>query len=698
MNGMRRQGMFRSIITTLFLVTFLFTIAISQENNQTVYANGPYSPRASYGLFFDLNYNMHSANFSGKDIQGIPDCCPRYETGQGIGYGMGLFYAFSVMKDWDLDLRFAYSNLSAVLSKDEPVYLDKGDGTGMWGNFKHTVDASITSIGLMPLLRYKTTNEISLYVGARAGMLMSPTFSTKEEITKPDIGVFFDTKTRTRHVQNNIDIPNASTLDFAGMVGISYSLPMGSSYEWFLEPEVFYTLGLMPIASNLSWTANALSGGVAIRYSPREVIPPITPPKEAPLPPMPAPPKPPKFNAFITAVSVDENGKEQHVSKIRVEEYLSRKIHPLLNYVFFDDNSAKIPSRYKKMTAEEKAKFSPNFLANWKTMDVYHEVLNIVGNRMKRYPNTILDLIGCNSNTGAEKGNLTLSKKRAENVKNFLVAEWSISPDRITVQAKNLPDVPSNPTKPTGIEENRRVELKSKFNEILFKPITVRDTIRQTNPPNLRFKPRVKSEVGIKSWKVITYQGDNILKVFKGKGMPPKELNLNLKDNPSYTPTLNKDYKYKLIVVDNDNQTWESETKRLKVESYTIQNKYLAMINGEKVDARDFDQFSLISFGFNKSDITPEHKPILKLAKQRIQANSKVDVEGRTDNTGDQALNRRLSKARADATADALGINKRNAKGLGADNPFYSNKLPEGRFYNRTVYISIETKIEMGGF
>ena len=102
MNGMRRQGMFRSIITTLFLVTFLFTNSISQENNHTVYAEGPYSPRASYGLFFDLNYNMHSANFSGKDLQGIPDCCPRYETGQGIGYGIGLFYAFPVMKDLDL--------------------------------------------------------------------------------------------------------------------------------------------------------------------------------------------------------------------------------------------------------------------------------------------------------------------------------------------------------------------------------------------------------------------------------------------------------------------------------------------------------------------------------------------------------------------------------------------------------------------
>ncbi len=688
--------LFKVSIGLIFLTVFL--VSAQEKQQETVYAQSPFEQRPSYGLFFGLNYNQHKANFTGAEWEGFPNCCPRYEEGSGIGFSGGIFYSFPIMTDLDLNLRLIYSNLSALLSKEEPVKVPYIDGTSKDGIFEHTVDASISSVGIMPLIKFYSTEKLTVMGGFRAGLLIGNTFSQKEEILSPNWGVFEDTGTRTRHVQTDQPIPNASTLDFAGVVGVSYSFPMGSSYEWFIEPEIFYILGLMPLASGLSWQANAIVGGVSIKYSPRTIIPPIIPPKEAPLPPLPPPPAPPKFNAFITAVSVEADGIESPVSKIRVDEFLSRRIHPLLNFVFFDEGSSDIPPRYSRMTTKEKEDFSPNFLANLKTMEVYYQVLNIVGNRMTRFPNTTLNLIGCNSNQGVEAGNLNLSKKRADNVKEFLINEWSIDPERIKVEARNLPDVPSNATRKEGIEENRRVEMKSDFNEILFEPVAVRDTIRNTNPPMLRFKPQASSDVGIKSWKVVTYQGDNLLKVFEGKGQPDPVLELNLEEEQEYVPLLNEDYKYKLVIVDNSNKTWESDVQSLKVEPYTIQNKFLALMDGEKVDARDFDRFSLISFEFNKSDLTKEHQPILKLAKERIQDNSKVDIEGRTDNTGEQSRNIKLSKERADVTADALGVEKKFAKGMGSEKPFYSNELPEGRFYNRTVYISIETEIEFEDF
>jgi len=680
---------------TLGIILLSVILLTAQEEKKgTVYAQQPYEQRDSYGLFFGLNYNQHQANFTGaewgEDL--IPNCCPRFEKGSGIGFYFGGFYSFPIFTDLDLNLRFIYSDLSAVLSKQEDVKVTE-NGIQVPGVFEHSVDASISTAGIMPLVKFYSTDNLALMAGFRAGIILGKSFSQKEEIISPSFGVFEDTQTRTRHDSTG-DIPNASALDFAGVIGASYSFPMGSSYEWFIEPEVFYILGLMPLATNLSWKANALSGGISIKYAPRTIIPPITAPKDAPLPPLPPPPAPPKFNAFITAVSVEQDGTESPVSKIRVEEFLSRRIHPLLNFVFFDDGGADIPARYSRMSDKEKEQFSPNYLANLKTMEVYYQVLNIVGNRMKRFPNTTLTLIGCNSNQGVESGNTSLSKKRADNVREFIIKEWNIDPERIKVESRNLPDVPSNPSRKEGIEENRRVEMKSDFNEILFEPVAVRDTIRNTNPPKLRFKPSASSDVGIKSWKVVTYQGDFLLKVFEGKGQPPSVLELNLEEEQEYVPLLNQDYKYKLVIEDNSNKVWESDVQSLKVEPYTIQNKFLALMDGEKVDARDFDRFSLISFEFNKSELTKEHQPILKLAKGRIQDNSKVDIEGRTDNTGDPARNHKLSKERADVTADALGVDKKFSKGLGPDKPFYSNDSPEGRFYNRTVYISIETELE----
>jgi outer membrane protein OmpA-like peptidoglycan-associated protein len=679
----------------ILLLTVVFVTAQEQRRGP-VYAQEPYEQRNSFGLFLGLNYNQHSANFTGaewgEDL--IPNCCPRFEKGQGIGLVFGGFYSFPIMPSFDISIRLHYSELNALLSKEENVKVWNSAGEQRDGIFEHTVDAKISSAGIMPLIKFYSTDNLALMAGFRAGVLLGKTFAQKEEITSPSWGGFDASGSRTRHEVSG-DIPNASSIDFAAVLGVSYSLPMGKSYEWFIEPEAFYILGLAPLASNLSWNANAISGGISIKYAPRKIIPAIKAPNEAPLPPLPPPPKPPKFNAFITAVSVEADGTESPVSKIRVEEFLSRRIHPLLNYVFFDEGSADIPKKYSRMSEKEKDAFSPNFLANLKTMEVYYQVLNIVGNRMKRFPNTTLNLIGCNSNQGVEAGNLNLSKKRAENVKDFLIKEWGIDPERISVEAKNLPDVPSNATRKEGIEENRRVEMRSDFNEILFEPVAVRDTIRNTNPPILRFKPSASSDVGIKSWKVITYQGDILLKVFEGKGQPPAVLELNLQEEQEYVPLLNQDYKYKLVIVDNSNKEWESDVQSLKVEPYTIQNKFLALMDGEKVDARDYDMFSLISFEFNKSDLTKEHKPILKLAKSRIQDNSKVAIEGRTDNTGDPARNLKLSKERADVTADALGVDQKFSKGLGSDKPFYSNDTPEGRFYNRTVYISIETELQL---
>ncbi len=677
------------LINIIFSMILLLNTLHAQEIK---YSEEPYSQRSSYGLFAGFNYNQHSADFSGKDWGNYPNCCPGFENGLGFGYNFGFFYGLPLFNNWDLNLRLLYIDYSALLSKEEPITLPKDDGTSYLGTFEHSVDASLTSISLEPLFTFRTTEQLSLHLGFRAGTVLNKSFTQKEEITDPGWGVFVDSKSRVRNKLSG-DIPNASTLDFSLVAGLSYTLPLGNSYEWFLEPELYYHYGLLPVASGLSWNASSLTGGIAIKYSPRAKIIPVLPPKKAPLPPLPPPPLPPKFEAFITAVSLDENGNESPVSKIRIDEYEYRKIHPLLNYIFFEENSDKISDKYKILSQEEKNNFTPNNLTKLKTLDVYYLILNIVGYRLQKFPNITINLIGCNSNKGPEANNLELSRKRAENVKNFLVNEWNISPDRITIESKNLPDIPSNPTRIEGDQENRRVEIKTTYNDILFEPLVIRDTLRTTNPPIIRFKPSFSSDIGVKSWKVITYQGSKILKTFEGTGEPPEKLDLDLVKEEEYVPLLDQDFKYKLIITDKDNKTWESEIKSLKVEPYTIENKFLALIDGKEVDAREFDQYSLISFGFNKSDLTPEHIPIINIAKKRITPNSIVEIIGRTDNVGDANRNQKLSEERAYVTADTLNVNRKFAKGIGAKDPLFDNNLPEGRFYNRTVYITIETKI-----
>lgn len=683
---MKIQFLFARIVAPAAALFIAYVAAFGQD-----YAQGPYESRPVYGIYGFGGLNLHTADFSA--LPGIPSCCPRFETGTGVGFGGGFLYSFPISDKLFVDTRVGYRDRSGVLTRIEDIYLAGTDGFGVDGEFEHKVDASLSSVTLTPALGIRLSDNFSIRGGLEIGYVMTKTYEQQEEIVKPNNGRFTDTDSRFRNV-NSGDIPDASSISAALVAAAAYDLPLNSANTFFLAPEVNFAFGLTNVSSD-PWTVSTLGGGLSLKYAPRKIIPP-PPPPAPPAPPIDPPlaelPVSPTLDAAIDAVGVDENGQETDVSTLIVEEFLYRRMHPILNYVFFDEGSSEIPERYDLLDPSETSTFDIKNLYTFRTLDVYYHSMNIFAKRMKQYPQARLTLIGCNSNQGPEAGNQSLSMQRATKIRDYFVNVWGIDPNKIKVEARNLPDKPSNPTTPEGAEENRRVEIISNLPQIV-QPIIIRDTLRESNPPLIRFKPYANAKIGVKTWRVTAMQGSKVLKTFSGTGAVPASIDWDLaeerEEHRQNLPTFDRPIEYRLEVIDFDGKTWESAVQKLPVEELTVEKKMVELLADKEID-----RYDLILFDFNEYRLSEKNAEIADIAKRRIMPNSTVTIKGYSDKIGEEDHNLTLSRNRALATARALGVPESRAEGLGESVLLYDNSLPEGRFYCRTVNILIVTPIE----
>jgi outer membrane protein OmpA-like peptidoglycan-associated protein len=102
-----------------------------------------------------------------------------------------------------------------------------------------------------------------------------------------------------------------------------------------------------------------------------------------------------------------------------------------------------------------------------------------------------------------------------------------------------------------------------------------------------------------------------------------------------------------------------------------------------------------VLFDFNKSTLQPASDAALQPAANLMAANQtlKVEVQGHTDNVGNDAYNQTLSEARAKSvvtwlTQHGVAADRLTAKGYGKTKPVADNGSDEGRAKNRRVEIA----------
>ena len=421
----------------------------------------------------------------------------------------------------------------------------------------------------------------------------------------------------------------------------------------------------------------------------------------------------------LHVVGVDLEGNEIPNPSFVVEEVLSEKYEAILPYIFFNHGESILSrtdesgyEQYELLTKEQATEVNINTdYIGRSALTPYNNILNIIGVRMLNMQEAKLHLIGCNSGAKeASKGGKSLSKKRAESVKNYLTNIFGITTNRIIIEPpRNLPVKRTAPKHLYGIEENRRVEMWSDNPRILA-PLLLSDTSTTTNPPTIRFYPTIIPDNGYKDWELscelfVDKLTKDVVSKF-GTTILPKveEWDLNIPRSKINDTPGSSILKNQLVVTErNSGRKCSSDTVFSEIKFETLEWKKKNCINEMVVE-----EYSLVLFKINSTKLIDTWAldslvlpNIHDIAKEVEPSKIVIMVKGFTDRLGNAKSNMILSKRRSIAVAGEIKeilikegisgpkvIHKWYGEDMGIAN-IYNNELPQGRMYCRTVIIQL---------
>lgn len=663
----------RSFVPTFAVLCFLLGYAsLSAQNEVGIVAGGA--------------YNNHTAAF-GK-LGSFPSCCPEFTGGSGMGFYLGGWYGVALNDRFRLLGRLTYSTENGGMTDDEQSFVADLRDTAkvVEATFTHQLDATLSSIGIEPLVAYRVFGGLDLMLGARLGVTLTSSFHQTETLTKPeDYGTYLgDDRV---WVDTEADIPDATGIRATLVGGLRYVLPIGRGRSTFLAPEFTYHLPLTGVASNVSWDVAQIRFGIALGWqlstsssADTSVQVPVHPPTFiAPPPPVVMVPAP---VVSVLASGLMPDGTVIADPVIQIEETQVTTLHPLLGHVYFDEGASTIPQRY--LDGIERARADTIGLT---PIEAAHGELAIIAQRLAASPRATIKVTGNTSGTPLDNG-LQLARSRAERVRDKLV-DLGVAPSRISVNARI---VPVQATKASdqemavlAAEENRRVEITSD-DAVVSGPVSLGSIAVSVSPSTLRIQTDVYAAGGVRTAQLMLRQGSETI-----DRADQRTQATNIRDVSLETEDLRKltgsPYVASISVTDSLGKTSEA-FDTIAVQHLTVSKKRVENLGDVQVE-----RFELVLFDFNDVAINGDNARLLDYVRSRMKPGTRVKVIGATDVMGSDEYNRDLSLRRAREVARILNVPEATVEGIGEADPNFPNDLPEGRAYNRTVVIELVSPV-----
>lgn len=638
-------------ISILFLLSSL-TLLQAQENQYS-------KPSWFFGVAGAANFNFYRGSTNMLNTAFTPPAT--FHDGEGVG----LFIAPNI------EYHKPDSNWGFIFQAGFDSRRGKFDVVTEPCNCPAILTSNLSYITIEPSLRFAPFKaNFYMFAGPRLAFNYDKSFNFEQK-TNPAYPL---------QVQNpdvNGDFSEIENTILSMQIGMGYDIPLNattSKTQFVLSPFVSYHpyFGQNP-RSTETWNVNTLRAGLVLKFGQGTLETMIV--------------------DGVVQFSINPPVNVKYVKNVR-------EVFPLRNYIFFNVGSTNIPDRYVQLNqsqvkdfSEEKVSFSTPANMSGRSarqMQVYYNIINILGDRMVKNPSSTIILVG--SSELGEADALVM----AQNVKDYLVTVFEIKSDRISVEGRSKPAIPSEVT--GGVLEldllsqgNRRVTIESNSPELLMEfqsgkdvPLKSIEIVSEDQNPNADIVFNVSgAKEALTTW-TIEMKGENgIVQTFgpfTGDQVSiPRKIIIGNQPEGDYNVTMSGT---------------TNSGKSIKQESTMHLAPYIAPEVQESI------RFSVI-FEYNESKSIAIYEKYLKeIVTPKIPLNATVIITGHTDTIGDETYNKTLSLARANDVKDILqksltdaGRNdvKFEVIGNGEDEntaPF-ENKFPEERFYNRTVVIDI---------
>jgi hypothetical protein len=357
-------------------------------------------------------------------------------------------------------------------------------------------------------------------------------------------------------------------------------------------------------------------------------------------------------NSLYTSVRFKTltNGNYLSRNKFFYNRTITKKAYPILNQIFFDKGSSDIPVRYHTLSQFSTRSFHPKKIKASNPVEMYHHVLNIVGFRMQNNPLYNLTLVS--------KMNSDLDVERKETLKNYLRYRWGISSSRINIEGVD-----------NHLAANAIVFKPKKNSELLFLPVSIKDSSSKLLTEQLVFNFDISDTTGMEKWRFELFDGYNSL-VSRTSKAKFSEISYVI-DN------VNPDkLRYNLLIKGREGYKDNIIRSDLPIKK-EYQNGYRYIHYLVWDDPSDYELNAINTIICKKINAINNYK------FKRVEINSYAEASKYSK------TNEKLSKYRAMQVKKEAGLGNGMINIYGGKQLYKENKYPEYSFYNHLVEIVV---------